>query len=257
MTFENLKLEVEEGVALLTFTREKALNALNRQTIEELHSALAEVARSGARALVITGAGKAFVAGADITEMRELSREQAETFAAAGQGAMAKLESLGIPTIAAINGFALGGGCELAMACDLIYASEKAKFGQPEVNLGVIPGFGGTQRLIRRVGLMRAKELNFTGDMISAAQAVDYGLALAVLPPEGLLDHCKSVAKKIASKSKHAIAEAKQVMEAGAHLPLPQACAAEAAAFGRLFGGADQREGMTAFVEKRPAKFEA
>src|SRR5690349_20823740 len=257
MQLSNLLWRVEDGVGVVTFNRPKALNALNAATMAELSGLLDEVARDAAvRALVLTGAGeKAFVAGADISEMVGLTTLQARRFGEAGQRTFAKLEALPIPTIAAVNGFALGVGCELAMACDLVYASEKARFGQPEVNLGLIPGFGGTQRLARRVGLMRAKELVFTGEMVDAQKAKAIGLALEVLPPEGLLPHTLAVAKKIASRGPAAEAAAKRVMEAGAGVDLRTGCVLELEAFGLLFASEDAREGTRAFVEKRPAVF--
>src|SRR5512140_3681129 len=178
MDFENLLWRVEDGVAVVTVNRPKALNALDPRTIEELERAFAAVAGDAAiRALVVTGAGdKAFVAGADIARMSTMTVPEAQRFAEAGHRTLALLEALPVPTIAAVNGFALGGGCEVAMACDLVYASEKARFGQPEVNLGLIPGFGGTQRLTRRVGVTRALELVLTGDMVDAAKAKEIGL---------------------------------------------------------------------------------
>jgi enoyl-CoA hydratase len=256
MGFENITWQVEEGLGTLTFNRPKALNALNRVTIGEMGKVLDEVERGGVRALVLTGAGdKAFVAGADIAEMASLGPEEARAFADLGQKTFARLERLAIPTVAAVNGFALGGGCELAMACDLIYASDKARFGQPEVNLGLIPGFGGTQRLTRRVGLMRAKEMIFTADFYGAETARAMGLVLEVLPPEKLLEHARGQARKIAGKGPLAVAAAKRVMEAGASGELGAACALERDGFAGLFASADAAEGMKAFTEKRPARF--
>ncbi len=257
MELENIRWRVEDGVGVATLDRPKALNALDRKTIAELRQLLDAVAADPAvKALVLTGGGdKAFVAGADIAEMSGLPPLAARGFAEAGQRALARLEALAIPTVAAVNGFALGGGCELAMACDLVYASEKARFGQPEVNLGLIPGFGGSQRLARRVGLMRAKELVFTGEMVDAQKAKAIGLALEVLPPEGLLPHAIGVAKKIASRGPAAVAAAKRVMEAGAGVDLRTGCALELEAFALLFASDDAREGTRAFVEKRPAVF--
>lgn len=257
MPFENLTLEVDAGVAVLTVDRPKALNALNSKTLEELHAALTQiVADRSLRALIVTGAGeKAFVAGADIAEMAAYSPAQAEAFSALGHKAFSQLGMLPIPTIAAVNGFALGGGCELALACDLLYASEKAKFGLPEVGLGVIPGFGGTQRLTRVVGKMRAKELIFTGDIIDAKTAKELGLALDVVAPEKLIEHCKGVAQKISKKGPLAIAQAKRVVEAGADIELEAGNALEQQAFGSLFASEDQKEGMKAFGEKRAPAF--
>jgi enoyl-CoA hydratase len=254
---ELINLEWDGAVAVITVNRPKALNALNAQAVRELEQAVAEVAaRADARAVIVTGAGeKAFVAGADIAEMTAFTTSQALAFAQAGHRALAALEALSVPTIAAVNGFALGGGCELALACDFIYASEKARFGLPEVTLAVIPGFGGTQRLTRLLGRARAKELIFTGDMIDAAKAKELGLALEVLAPDKLMAHCKEVASKIAKRGPVAVAQAKRVIEHGADLPLADACELERQAFALLFGTSDQREGMTAFVEKRAANF--
>ncbi len=250
--------ELSDRILTVTINRPEKLNALNPEVIEGLREAF-----HGAKtnpevgAIVLTGAGeKAFVAGADIARMSAMSPVEARAFAEAGHATLAKLEALPIPTIAAVNGFALGGGCELAMACDLIYASEKARFGQPEVNLGIIPGFGGTQRLARRVGLMRAKEIVFTGDMVDAAKAKAIGLALEVLAPEQLVPHAIAQARKIASRGPEAIAAAKRVMEQGAGVDLAAGCALEQQAFALLFATEDAREGMRAFLEKRAAAFQ-
>ena len=254
---ELVTLEWDGAIAVLTINRPKALNALNAQALRELLEAIGMVAaKADARALILTGAGeKAFVAGADIAEMAGYTSEQALAFATEGHKVGEGLAALGVPTIAAVNGFALGGGCELAMACDFIYASEKAKFGLPEVTLAVIPGFGGTQRLTRLVGRARAKELVFTGDMIDAARAKEYGLVLDVVAPDKLMAHCKEVAGKIAKRGPVAIAQAKRVIDQGADLPLADACGLERQAFAMLFSTTDQREGMKAFLEKRPPAF--
>lgn len=257
MQFENILLKVEEGIAVATLNRPKALNALNNQTVRELDELIQALGRDASvRALVLTGAGeKAFVAGADIAEMSSLPPLEARRFAEAGQRTVERLEGLPVPTIAAVNGFALGGGCELAMACDLIYASDKAKFGQPEVNLGIIPAFGGTQRLQRRVGAARAMEMILTGDMVDAATAKAWGLVLEVVPGEKLLDHACAQAKKIASRGPAAVAAAKRILRATAAPHLGPGQEMEADAFGMLFGTEDAREGLRAFVEKRPARF--
>jgi enoyl-CoA hydratase len=257
MQLENILWKVEGRVGIATFNRPKALNALDTRTIRELGELLSAVeADASLQALVLTGGGeKAFVAGADIAEMSALTPLEARRFAEAGQRTFERLEALSIPTIAAVNGFALGGGCELAMACDLVYASEKAKFGQPEVNLGVIPAFGGTQRLQRRVGPARAMEMILTGDMADAATAKAWGLALDVLPPEKLLDHAIAQARKIASKGPAAVAAAKRILRATAAPRLATGQLMEAEAFGVLFGTEDGREGLAAFVAKRPAQF--
>ncbi|NTX06606.1 enoyl-CoA hydratase/isomerase family protein [Myxococcus sp. CA040A] len=255
MTYENIRLEHDGAVATLTIDRPKALNALNNKTLQEFEAALKSLG-ADTRVLIVTGGGeKAFVAGADVAEMSALEVPEAQLFATQGHRAFALLESLSIPTIAAVNGFALGGGCELALACDFIYASEKAQLGLPEVGLGVIPGFGGTQRLTRIVGRARAKELIFTGGRIDAAKAKEIGLVLEVLPAAELLAHCSSVAAKMLKNSPLAIATAKRVIGQGADKDLGEANALERRGFAELFGSDDQREGMKAFLEKRPAVF--
>ncbi|MDQ3263051.1 MAG: enoyl-CoA hydratase-related protein [Myxococcota bacterium] len=258
MAYENIRLEFEDSLAILTIDRPKALNAFNTKALQETELALRFLAHnSQLRALIVTGAGeKAFVAGADITEMAELTPNEAREFAGVGHRVFQLMESLSIPTIAAVNGFALGGGCELALCCDLIYASEKAKFGLPEVGLGVIPGFGGTQRLTRLVGRVRAKELIFTGEIIDAAKAKDIGLVLDVFPPDRLLPHCREMAAKMMKKAPLAIAQAKRVIEFGADSDLRAANELERQGFSMLFGSQDQREGMKAFLEKRTPVFQ-
>jgi enoyl-CoA hydratase len=252
-----VRLEIDGAVAVLTIDRPKALNAINQQVLKELDEAISKVAHEPAvRALIVTGAGeKAFVAGADIGEMQNYTPAQALMFAMQGHRVLASLEALPIPTLAAVNGYALGGGCELALSCDLIYASDKAKLGLPEVTLAVIPGFGGTQRLTRLVGKARAKELIFTGEMIDAAKAKEIGLVLDVLPAGELVAHCKKVAATIAKRGPVAVSQAKRVIEHGADLPLKDANELERQAFALLFGTSDQREGMKAFLEKRAAEF--
>ena len=248
-----------DDVGTLTFNRPKQLNALDVATLTEIGQAL-ELARAQpgeVRAVILTGAGeKAFVAGADIAAMAKLGPAEAREFAALGHRTLNALEALPVVTIAAVNGFALGGGCELAMACDLIYASERARFGQPEVNLGLIPGFGGTQRLIRRVGLMRAKEMIFSGEVYDAATARAAGLCLDVVAPDKLLEHARAKGKLIASRGPAAVALCKKVMQLGADQPLLQALDGERLAFAGLFGGGEATEGMSAFLEKRPARFQ-
>jgi enoyl-CoA hydratase len=209
------------------------------------------------RVVIVTGAGKAFVAGADIAEMRELSPRQAQAFAGMGGALASAIEGSEKPWIAAVNGFALGGGCELAMACDFIYASDQAKFGQPEVKLGIIPGFGGTQRLARRVGIAKAKELCMTGDMIDAAEALRIGLCDAVWPAAELMAKTRDVAGRIAANGPLAVAEVKRLVQLGQSTTLDHALALEQQSFGLLFSTADQREGMSAFLAKprRAAQF--
>ena len=254
--YNTIKVEVAGHLATLTVSREKALNALSNEVITELtHAAAALEGEPGVRVIVVTGAGKAFVAGADISEMQEMPPAKAQAFAEQGAGLGKAIENSSKIWIAAVNGFALGGGCELALSCDFIYASEKAKFGQPEVKLGVIPGFGGTQRLARRVGVAKAKELCVTGDMIDAAEALRIGLVDAVIPAEGLIGKVTEVAGRIAANGPQAVAAAKRVIDQGQSMTLEAALALEQRTFGELFATADQREGMAAFLGKRAAQF--
>jgi enoyl-CoA hydratase len=258
MTFETIRLDFEGALAIVTINRPKALNAINSQVIAELDQALTQVAgNESTRVLIVTGGGdKAFVAGADIAEMADFGPEAAEAFSRRGHQVFARLGALPIPTIAAINGFALGGGLEVALSCDLLYASEKAKLGLPEVSLAVLPGFGGTQRLSRLIGAMRARELVLTGDSIDAAKAKEIGLVLEVFPAEQLLSKCKDIAATIAARGPIAVAQAKRTIALGADLPLSEANSLESKAFGFVFGTADQKEGMKAFLEKRKASFQ-
>jgi enoyl-CoA hydratase len=251
-----VSLERDGAVATLTFQRPEKLNALDPAMLDALGARLDALADDGeVRCAILTGAGKAFVAGADIAAMAAMSPVEAKRFADHGGRVAGAIEGLPFPVIAAVNGFALGGGCELALACDFIWASEKARFGQPEVNLGVIPGFGGTQRLARRVGIGRARELVFTGAMLGAEQAKAIGLVNEVTPADALLDRVKEVARAIAAKGPLAIAAAKRVLLRGEGESLLAACELEAQAFAGLFGSDDQREGMKAFLEKRAAAF--
>ncbi len=256
MARENVLFQVEEEIGLATFNRPAVLNALDARTLDELAEVVGEVERGAARALILTGAGeKAFVAGADIAGMAGMSPTEARRFAERGHAVLERLERLPVPTVAAVNGYALGGGCEVALACDLVYASEKARFGQPEVNLGIVPGFGGTQRLPRRVGAMRALEILLTGDSYDAARARELGLVLEVLPPERLLPHVRQQVKKILARGPLAIAQAKRLVHAGAGMSLGPASELERQGFAALFATEDAREGMRAFLEKRPARF--
>ncbi|MBW2370846.1 MAG: enoyl-CoA hydratase/isomerase family protein, partial [Deltaproteobacteria bacterium] len=202
MAYENILFDVQDGIAVITFNRPKALNALNSALIDEFSDAIDTVSQdSDIRALVLTGAGgKSFVAGADISELATLDTTKAKSLSAKGQNIICKLESLAIPVIAAVNGFALGGGCEIALACDFIYAAETAKFGLPEITLGLIPGYGGTQRLPRLIGKNLAKELILTGKMLSAAEAREVGLVNKVCEPDALIETVRDVAKAIATK---------------------------------------------------------
>ncbi len=258
--FQLIKLERDGFVATITINRPEKLNALSTQVVRELHLAFHQLAfpTDGAppRAVILTGAGdKAFVAGADIAEMSTMTAAQAKSFADLGHRLGALMETAPFVVIAAVNGFALGGGCELALACDFIYASDKAKFSQPEVNLGVIPGFGGTQRLARRVGAGLARELIYTGDMVGADEALRIGLVNKVFPADQLLAKARETANKIATKGPVAVAAAKRAILRGMDQDLVNANELEAAEFAVLFGTEDQPEGMRAFVEKRKAEF--
>jgi enoyl-CoA hydratase len=256
MDFKNIKVEIKDEIAVVTITREKALNALNGDVISELHDFFtSHWLEREFMCVVITGAGKAFVAGADIAELSKLDVAGAVKTAEIGQYLMKTVENFPCPVIAAINGFALGGGCELAMACDIRLASEKAKLGQPEVNLGVIPGYGGTQRMARLVGRGKAKQLIFTGDMIDAVEAHRIGLVDEVYPADELMDKAMEMAKKIASKSFPSIKAAKELINQGLDMSLSGGADFEKVSFGALFGGTDAAEGLKAFLDKRPANF--
>lgn len=258
MNYQNIVLEpIEQGLSLLTINRPKVFNALNSETLSEFRSAVAIVSEdSSARVLLITGAGdKAFVAGADIRAMQQLNPIQARALSQQALGTFHALEALAVPTIAVVNGFALGGGCELAMSCDWILASENAVFGQPEVGLGIIPGFGGTQRLGRLVGRAMAMELIVTGRHVAAEEARRIGLVNHVYPTETLMDEALSMARLIASKGPVAVRLAKEAVQRGQDLDLDNACALESQAFALCFGTTDQGEGMAAFLEKRQAEF--
>ena len=257
MAYENIIYGVEEGIATITFNRPKALNALNANLLKELTAALDAVAGDeGIRVLVLTGAGqKAFVAGADITELATFNPLQAKLFGRQGQGTIGKLQALDIPVIAAVNGYALGGGSELALACDFIYASENAMFGLPEISLGIIPGFGGTQRLPRLVGINKAKEMIFTGKMVPAAEAAEIGLVNKVCAPEVLMEEVLKTAKAIAAKGKVALRAAKQAINNGINADLTTGCGIELDAFALCMASEDAREGTAAFLEKRKPVF--
>ncbi|HET6146942.1 MAG TPA: enoyl-CoA hydratase-related protein [Polyangia bacterium] len=246
------------AVATVTIDRPQARNALDEATLRELLAAFEGLSASPLlRCVILTGAGdKAFVAGADIKQMAGLGPREARAFAELGHDLGDAIEALRTPVIAAVGGYALGGGCELALACDFIYASSTAHFGQPEVNLGVMPGFGGTQRLARRVGIGRARELIYTGAIITAEEALRIGLCNAVVEPAHLLARVRAVADTIASKGPLAIADAKRAMRRGADMPLAEAHELERHLFAGLFATADQKEGMAAFLEKRAPKFQ-
>ncbi len=257
MAYTNIIYEASDGIATITFNRPKALNALNRELLEEFTAALDQVAGDAAvRVLVLTGAGeKAFVAGADITEIARFTPLQAKRFAARGQAAISRLQALDIPVIAAVNGFALGGGTEMALACDFVYASEKARFGLPEITLGIIPGFGGTQRLPRLIGANAAKELIFTGRMVSADEAARLGIVNRICPPEALMEAVLETARVIAAKGRVALRAAKQAVNRGLNADLATGCALEVDAFALCLASPDAKEGTGAFLEKRTAVF--
>jgi enoyl-CoA hydratase len=258
MGYETLELSYDDAgqIATLTVSRPDQLNALNEQVVEDLNAATAELEDNDAlRALVVTGAGRAFVAGADIKAMLDFDGPEAIGFAREGHRALDALSQLPFPVIAAVNGYALGGGLELALACDLIYASDKAVFGLPEVGLGIIPGFGGTQRLGRTVGWHRARDLVFSGRHVKADEARDIGLALDVFPHDEFTDKITEVAETIASNGPIAVSAAKRVMREGAEMTLENGNETERREFGDLFATDDRREGMQAFLEKRDADF--
>ncbi len=257
MTHQTLKYEVADGVALITLNRPKALNAINRMMVQELTQVLNQAEEDqNVRILILTGAEeKAFAAGADITEFQHLSPIEALHSSQAFQAAFNRIERLKKPVIAAVNGFCLGAGCELALACDMIYASDRARFGQPEINLGFIPGGGGTQRLTRLIGRPRAKELIYTGEMIDAQEAYRIGLVSKVFPAAELIPAVKKLAQQVTSKGAVAIELAKKVIDEGYEGDLTSALALEAQGFALCFGTEDKTEGVTAFLEKRQPHF--
>lgn len=258
--YQNIKLEQKENaVWFLTLNRPQALNALNSQMLNEIGDALRQLSEmdyDNAKVLVITGSGeKAFVAGADIKEMRDLNCEEAQAFSQKGQSVFHELNLLKIPVIAAVNGFALGGGCELALACDFIVASENAKFGLPEVSLGLIPGFGGTVRLLNAVGIRKAREMTFTGELLSATDAKNWGLVSEVVPQADLITSVMKKVEMILAKSAVAVGLSKRSINQASDLEIEKALVNEAEIFGRIFDSADSKEGMSAFLEKRKPKF--
>lgn len=258
MAYQHLLFKTEDNIATITFNRPKVLNALNQDLLQELSVVLDEIDGNGdIRVLILTGSGeKAFVAGADISELARLTPLETKLFASRSQEIINRLEALAIPVIGAVNGFALGGGTEIALACDFIYASENAMFGQPEINLGLIPGFGGTQRLPRLIGTNRAKEMIFSGKMIKAQEAREMGLVNAVFETSELMAAVVKTAKMIASKGRVSIRAAKEVINCGMNVDLRAGCHMEIDAFSLCMASPDAREGTTAFLEKRPASFE-
>lgn len=258
MELKNVILEKQGNIATVTINRPKALNALNSETLKDIDTVLDNLENDKeVYAVILTGAGdKAFVAGADISEMKDLNEEQGTEFGTLGNNVFRRLEKLDKPVIAAISGFALGGGCELAMACDIRIASEKAKFGQPEAGLGITPGFGGTQRLPRIVGEAKAKELIYTCDIIKADEALRIGLVNKVVAPENLMEEANAMANKIAANAPIAVKLCKDAINRGMQVGMDEAIVIEAEDFGKCFSSEDQKEGMTAFVEKRAKNFQ-
>ncbi|MBW2406528.1 MAG: enoyl-CoA hydratase/isomerase family protein [Deltaproteobacteria bacterium] len=257
MEYKNILFKIEEQIATITFNRPKVLNALNEASLKELSDAIDKVAGDeDIRVLILTGAGdKSFVAGADITEFLKFNALKAKIFSEMGHGIVNKLQELPIPVLGAVNGFALGGGCEIVIACDFIYASENAMFGLPEINLGIIPGFGGTQRLPRLIGKNRAKEIIFAGKMISAAEAQSMGLVNKVCAQDQLMDEVLKVAKIIISKGRVSLRAAKQAINNGMDVDLKTGCRIETDAFAVCLASPDAKEGTQAFLEKRAADF--
>jgi len=252
-----VRYEKQNGVGIVTIDRPEALNALNSAVIGELEQTVGEAEADGElRALIFTGAGRSFVAGADIAEQAPLDPAGGRRWGQRGSALLRRIEKLEIPTIAAVNGFALGGGCELAMACDIILASEKAKFGQPEVGLGIVPGFSGTQRLPRRVGAAKAKELIFSGRMIDAREAERIGLANAVYPPERLMEAALELARSFLANAPIAVRYAKACIDRGLQTDLDSGVALENELFALCFATEDQKEAMQAFLEKREKRFQ-
>lgn len=256
-SYHNLKLELEPPVAVLTIDRPKVLNALNDATIAELSSAFDELAvRDDIRCIILTGGGdKAFVAGADIGELARCDVQGGISKSKRGIDLLFKMEGLAKPIIAAINGFALGGGCEIAMACDFRVAADTAQLGQPEVTLGIIPGYGGTQRLPRLVGAGMAKKLLYTGDRVKADEALRIGLVEEVVPAAGLMEHCRKLALRISERGPLAISTVKKSVNFGLNVDLPAGCEYEITHFGVLCASEDQKEGCNAFLEKRKPNF--
>ncbi len=257
MAYENIIFEVREGLATITFNRPKALNALNSQLLDEFSDALDRVIEDESiRVLILTGSGeKSFVAGADIKELASCNPLSGKLFSRKGQAIISRLQDLAVPVISAVNGFALGGGSEIALASDFIYASESASFGLPEITLGIIPGFGGTQRLPRLIGMNRAKELIFTGKMISAAEAFEMGMVNKVVSSDKLMDEVILTANNIAKKGKVALRAAKQAVNNGVNVDLATGLTIEVDAFALCMTSEDSKEGLNAFIEKRKAEF--
>ena len=257
MEYKNIIVEVKDGIGFLKINRPKALNALNSETLTEIkHAGEALNADKDVRVVIVTGEGdRAFVAGADILEMKDLTAIEGAAFSQRGHEAMGRLENMDKPVIAAVNGFALGGGFELALACDFIYVSDKAKLGFPETTLGIFPGFGGTQRTAKLIGTAKAKELIFTGKTINAQEAYEIGLVNKIVPHDQLMNEVLAIAEKIKTNGPFGIRLAKECINKSQSLAIKEGLALEAKDFGMCFASKDQKEGMTAFTEKRKATF--
>lgn len=256
MAYKNIILEKKDAVGIIKINRPKALNALDKETISELLKSVEELEKDKKiKIAILTGEGKAFIAGADIKQMKDMDPLDAKEFAKLGHSLPNKIENSHLPFIAAVNGYALGGGCELMMACDICIASKNAKIGQPEINLGIHPGFGGTQRLPRIIGLFKAKELLLTGRNIDAQEAYEIGLVNKIVDDEKLLEEVEKLASGISGKSAVQIAFIKELVNKGSHIDLKSACELEISYFSTSFSTHDQKEGMNAFLEKRKPIF--
>ncbi len=257
MSYQNILLQIQDAIATVTINREKAMNALNPDVLREIKDVFTNLTgNQEIRAVIVTGAGeKAFVAGADIAAMSQMTPQDAQEFGKLGHAAMDAVDQCAKPVIAAVNGFCLGGGLELALACDFIYASEKAKLGLPEVNLGLFPGWGGTQRLARLIGKGRAKEMIFSARILGVQEAYEFGIVNKVCKPEELLSSVRAVAAEIGKKGPVAVALAKRVIHEGSDLSLLQGLVKERESFPKCFETEDLKEGLAAFLEKRPAQF--
>ena len=256
MSYKNIIVEKKDGIGTIKVNRPEAMNALDTNTLKELSVAVDELEHDkNIKVSIITGVGKAFIAGADIRQMKDMTPLEAKSFAEMGHDLLMKIEKSRLPFIAAINGYALGGGCELMMACDIVIASEKAKIGQPEINLGIHPGFGGTQRLPRLVGKIKAEELLLTGSTIDAKEAHNIGLVNKVVDGDNLLDEVQKLAQNIAQKSSVQTAFIKSLVNKGINIDLQSACSLEISYFSSSFSTEDQKEGMNAFLEKRKPIF--